>query len=650
MTDRAVRRPDVGPLAAPLPLAVARPSVDRLSMAGLAALSGVLYVFNLTVSGYANTYYSMAAQAASRSLSAMFFGALDSSGFITLDKPPLATALMGLSVRLFGLSSWSILLPEALAGVATVLVLYLAVKRSFGQPAAVLAGVLMALMPVSVLIFRYDNPDAILALLLVSAAWALGRGLERGAIRWALLAAFLIGLGFLTKYLQAWLVLPAFGLTWLVAAPGTIWRRIGGLAAAGVTVVVSSFWWVAIVELIPAADRPYIGGSTNNSVLELIFGYDGLGRIFGNTPGGSGLSSGLDGLTNLGGGPGAGGPGGGPGGPGPGNGFGFGGEPGLLRLFNNLFAGQIAWLLPAAVLSIAVAVLIHRRSHRTDARLAGYLLWGTWLGVNGLVFSFMSGIIHSYYTVALAPAIAALVGAAAVDLWERRRTSTLAGLSLGAGILATGVTAWAILDRTPGFVPGLGIGIVAISVAAAILVAIPPDSIGPTFARAAIAFALIATLAAPVAYAAETMRTAYADGDPQAGPAAAGQVRGPGASVLAREDDLSRYLVDHRGDARWIVAVTSASDAAGIQLATGEPVMAMGGFTGSDAAPTLDQLKALIRSGELRYVLVGNGPNGIGPGASLDGANRLAWVRTTCQPVALSASQGSLYDCAGAAG
>jgi 4-amino-4-deoxy-L-arabinose transferase-like glycosyltransferase len=256
MTELAAPMTDIATAAPATRLTISRPAFDRLALAGLAVLSAGLYLVNLTVSGYANTYYAMAAQAASQSWSAMFFGALDGQGFITLDKPPLATALIGLSVKLLGLSSWSILLPQALLGVATVLVLYLAVRRSFGSRPALLAGAIMALTPVSVLIFRYDNPDALLTFLLVSAAWALGRGLEHGRIRWAVFAATLVGLAFLTKYLQAYMVLPAFALVWLASAPGSIRRRVAGLVASGLVVAASSFWWLAIVELIPAGCRP----------------------------------------------------------------------------------------------------------------------------------------------------------------------------------------------------------------------------------------------------------------------------------------------------------------------------------------------------------------------------------------------------------
>ncbi|HJW21848.1 MAG TPA: glycosyltransferase family 39 protein [Candidatus Limnocylindrales bacterium] len=677
-------------LTQPLPLATGadlaraarRVTARQLALPGLAALAGVLYLVNLTVSGWANTYYALAAQAASQSWSALFFGSLDASGFITLDKPPLAVLPMAIAVKLLGLSSFSILLPQALLGIATVVVLYLTVRRSFGEGAAFVAGLVAALTPVAVLIFRYDNPDALLTFLLVSAAWALGRGLERGRLRWALLAATLVGLAFLTKYLQAYVVLPAFALTWLVCAPGSLPRRIGGLLASGLTVLVASGWWVALVELIPAGSRPYIGGSNSNSVLELIFGYDGLGRIFGNTAGGSSLSSAIDGL--------AGGAAAGRGGPS------FSGTPGLLRLFNDQLGGQIAWLLPAALLALGVLLVAWRRAGRTDRRVAGAVLWGGWLVTHVAVFSFMSGIIHSYYAVVMAPAIGALVGAGAAELWRayvRTPASSgvrleggpgrtlgsalggrLAGPFLAVGLAIGGVTAWLLLDRTPGFAPGLGVGILALSVATGLVLAIPHDLLDRRAARLAAALGLVVILAGPAAYSAATMASGHSGGDPAAGPSGDGMAGGGDATA---DTALVSYLVDNQGAARWIVAVSGSQSAAAIQLAAGQPVMAMGGFTGSDPAPTLEQLRAYVASGELRYVLVGGrfgagagpglgtppsggfgaggfGPGGVGPGGAggpdAGSASVSTWVASACTAVTIDGSSvAGLYDCAGAA-
>jgi len=621
--------------------AIGRLSVEHLALPSLAALAGLLYLVNLTISGWANTYYALAAQAASQSWSALFFGSLDASNFVTLDKPPLAILPMALSVKLLGLSSLSILLPEALLGVGTVIVLYLAVRRSFGPAAAFVAGLVAALTPVAVLIFRYDNPDALLTFLLVCAAYALGRGLEAGRLRWAILAAALVGLGFLTKYLQAYLVLPAFALTWLVCAPVSLRRRVAGLVATALTVLAASGWWVAIVALIPAASRPYIGGTTGNSVLELIFGYDGLGRIFGNNPAGSALSSAADGFGASAG------AGAGPGGPS------FSGPPGILRLFNAEFGGQIAWLLPAAVLALAVGLVLYRRAGRSDRRLAGYILWGAWLLTHVAVFSFMSGIIHSYYAVAMAPAIGALVGGGAWDLWVRREGSLVARGLLAAAIVATGALAFVLLDRTAAFLPGLGFAILAVAAATALVLVVPTAQLGRRVARGATALALVAVLAGPTAYAAATIAQAHGGGDPAAGPAGDGTT---GGNVGTADAAMVDYLLANQGSARWIVAVDGSQAAAAIQLAAEQPVMSMGGFTGGDPTPTLEQLRADVAAGQLRYVLLGNGgggpggPGGFGvPGGAGGSASVSAWVTSACTTVTVDGSSLSgLYDCAGA--
>ena len=628
----------------------------RPALAGVLALAAVLYIWNLTVSGYANTYYSAAALAASQSWSAWFFGSFDANNFITVDKPPLGTMLMGLSVRVFGMSSWSILLPEALAGVATVGVLWVAVKHSFGAAAATIAAVVMALTPAAVLIFRFNNPDALLTLLLVLSAWALLRSLENGSYRWMALAAACVGLGFLTKYLQAYLVLPGYALVFGFAANTTLRRRIIGLGIALVAVLVTSGWWVAIVEMIPAGSRPFIGGSTTGSPLDLIFGYDGLGRIFGAS------------------GPGGGGAGGG----------GFSGEVGPLRLFNSEMFGQIAWFIPLSIVCLVVGLYRRRWAERTDRALAGYLLWGSWLIVTAITFSYMSGIIHSYYAVALAPAIGALVGVGMVELWKSHLRIWVGGIAVGIVCLATAWFGATLLDRTPTFAVGLGpvaIGLAAVALVVLIAASAPAIAGGTAVKRIALAAAgmgVIATLLAPAAYALDTTGTAYGGGDPHPGPGTTsgfGGGAGPGGAGLGQlggltgggasgqatggltgdggglggntsDSALLSYLVANRGTASWIVAANSAQEAGSIEIATGLPVMAMGGFTGSDPAPTLAQLKSYIASGKLRFVLAGGGTGGF-PGGGTDTSDRTTWVTSTCKVVNYGGSS-SLYDCAGA--
>ncbi|HEX7492492.1 MAG TPA: glycosyltransferase family 39 protein [Candidatus Limnocylindrales bacterium] len=633
----------------------------RPALLGVLALAAVLYLWNLNVSGWANTYYSAAALAGSQSWSAWFFGSFDANNFITVDKPPLGTMLMGLSVRLFGLSSWSILLPEALAGVATVGVLFLAVKRSFGPVAATIAGLVMALTPAAVMIFRFNNPDALLTLLFVLSAWALLRSLEHGSFRWMALAATFVGLAFLTKYLQAYLVLPGYALVFGFSANTSLRRRIIGLGVALATVLVTSAWWVAIVELIPAGSKPFIGGSTTGSPLDLIFGYDGLGRIFGGSgPGGGGI------------------------------GGGFSGEVGPLRLFNDQMFGEIAWLIPLAVICLAVGLFRRRWAERTDLGLAGYLLWGSWFAVTVIVFSYMSGTIHSYYAVALAPAIAALVGAGLVDIWGSKFRIWFGGIAVGIACLGSAWFGATLLDRTPTFDPGLGP--VAIALAAAALVVLIVTSIPALAAKTAIkrialaaaAVGVCATLIAPAAYAIDTTGVAYGGGDPHPGPGTASgfggfgggfggvtisrggtsstQSGGGGSSGMpgdgggaggnGTDSALLQYLVANRGNATWIVAMNSAQESGSMELATGLPVMAMGGFTGSDPAPTLAQLKSYISSGKLRFIISGGGVGGggFGGGSSNDSTSISSWVTSTCKAVDYGGSGSSLYDCAGVAG
>ncbi len=638
----------------------ADPFWARPALAGSALLAAVLYLANLTVSGYANTYYAAAALAASKSWSAWFFGSFDAANFITIDKPPFALWIIGLSVRLFGLSSWSILLPQAAAGVATVVLLFLTVRRTFGPAAATIAAVVMALTPAAVLIFRFDNPDAVLTLLLVAAAWAFLRGLEGGRTRWLVMAGVLVGCAFLTKYLQAYLVLPAFAVSYAIAGRGALRRRVVALAISAAAVLLASGWWVAIVQAIPAVDRPYIGGSTGNSVLDLILGYDGLGRIFGGSgnPGASATGAGVAG----------------------GGGGGFSGTPGLLRLFNTELGGQISWFVPAAVIGLAAGLLLRARAARTDLRRAGYLMWGLWFLVTAAVFSLMSGIIHSYYTVALAPAIAALVGGGLVDLWALRTRSWIGGAALAAALAVTAWLAVQLLGRSPDFVPGVDVVIVGVALLVAMVVALPYRAELHGLTLAALGIGLAALMVGPAAYALDTMGTAYSGGDPSAGPAvttstnaAPGGFGGPAGSLAADppaggfgggpggsggspaggtvDASLVDYLVANRGAATWIVAVDSSMTAGSIELASGEPVMAMGGFNGGDPTPTLAQFKALVAAGQVRYLLVGGGGGGIGgPGSSDSSISAIdAWATSVGTAVdSVTSGGGTLYELGGA--
>ena len=329
------------------------PAWERPALIALLGATAVLYLWGLGASGWANTYYSAAVQAGTKSWKAFFFGSLDAGNSITVDKSPGFLWVMELSARIFGVSSWSILVPQALEGVAAVGVLYATVRRWFSPAAALLAGLVLAATPVAALMFRFNNPDALLVLFLVGAAYALTRALEHGSTGWLVFAFSLVGFGFLAKMLQALIVLPAFGLVYLFAGPPRLGRRIGQLFLAGLAMLASAGWWIAVVQLTPAASRPYIGGSQNNSLWNLMFGYNGFGRLTGNENGSvTGGGSSPWGIT------------------------------GLTRLFNADFGGQISWMLPGRACSCCVAGLVFTwKRPRTDRTRAALMLWGGWLVV-----------------------------------------------------------------------------------------------------------------------------------------------------------------------------------------------------------------------------------------------------------------------------
>jgi len=473
----------------------------------------VLYLWNVTRNGWANDFYAAAVQAGTKSWKAFFFGSFDSSNFITVDKTPTSLWVMELSGRIFGFSQWSMLAPQALEGVGSVALLYAAVRRWFGPGAGLVAGLVLALTPVAALMFRYNNPDALLVLLMTAAAYALVRAIENGRTRWLVFCGALLGFAFLAKMLQAFLVLPGFAAAYLWAGPPRLGRRLRQLVLMGAAIIAGAGWWVLAAELTPAADRPYFGGSTDNNILQLAIGYNGLGRLDGNETG------------SVGGG-------------GRGQGSGFGGTTGLLRLFHSEFGGQITWLLPAALIALAALLWVSRRAARTDKTRAAALLWGGWVVVTGLVFSYMNGIIHPYYMVALAPGIAALVGIGAMAWWETRLG--VAGRAVaGAAVVATAAWAYVLLDRTPDWLPWLRWVVVLAGVAGAGLLIAGPYLAGLARSRRGrlalvtvpLGLALVAGLAGPAAYALDTVSTAYTGAIPSAGPQTAGFGGGPGGGL-----------------------------------------------------------------------------------------------------------------------
>jgi len=648
------------------------PAWSRPAVVGLLLGTAVLYLWGLGASGWANAYYSAAAQAATQSWKAFLFGSFDSGNAITVDKSPLFLWAMGLSARIFGVNAWAILVPQALEGVATVGVLYLAVRRWFGPAAGLMAGAVVAITPVAALMFRFNNPDAALVLLLTLGAYAAVRAIEAGGTRWVVLTGVCVGLGFLAKMLQAFLVVPGFGLAFLVAAPGPLRVRVRQLALAGAALVASAGWWVALVTLWPASSRPYIGGSQDNSLANLIFGYNGFGRLTGNEAG------------SVGGG--------------PVNTAGRWGATGLTRMFNDLFGGQISWLLPAALILGAALLVSTWRAPRTDRTRAAALVWGGWLVVTGLALSLGQGIIHEYYTVALAPPMGALIGIGAVHLWHRREL--LAARAALAGAVA--VTAWwasVLLSRTPDWHPALAPLVVAGGLAAAIGLLLPPAGHPWPLTTAAAVLGLVVAVAGPAASSWATAATPHSGAIPLAGPTVAGAGfrlpgggaapfgpggaggpggqaspggqapfslpfpngggaggfagRGPGGAgglgtILRASEpdaDLVATLADGAEGYRWAAATISANRAAGYQLATGDPVMAIGGFNGTDPSPTLAEFQRYVAAGDIHWFI---GEARTFGRAGSDGSDVSRWVAENFP--ARTVGGATVYDLTSTAG
>ncbi|UVS79919.1 glycosyltransferase family 39 protein [Actinokineospora sp. UTMC 2448] len=564
---------------------------------GLLAATAALYLVGLDESGWANAYYSAAAQAGAESWWALFFGATDAAGGITVDKTPAAVWVMGLSVRLFGLSGWSVLLPQALAGVASVWLLYATVRRWSGPAAGLIAGAALAVTPVAALMFRFNNPDALLVLLLIAAAYATVRAVEGGSARWLALAGVAVGLGFLTKMLQAFLVLPGLGLAYLVAAPVRLRRRVRDLAIALGAVVAAGGWWVAVVELIPSGSRPHIGGSQTDSVLELTLGYNGIGRLNG------------DEVGSVGGGAGW-------------------GSPGWARLLGWEMGQDIAWLLPAALIALGAGMWFTRSAPRTDRTRAALLIWGGWLVVTGLVFTYMQGIVHSYYAVALAPAIGALIGIAATAAWRGRNAPLLA-----TGVVVCAVQAWVLLDGE--WLPWLRPAVAVLAAAAVVLIAVGART------TAAAGLALTAAFLAPALYSVATAAVPHQGAIPTVGPRSGGMMVGGGLlSAPTPEPELAAALAADADRYTWAAAALGSNNAAGYQLAAGAPVLALGGFNGTDPAPTLAEFQDLVRRKEIHYYIESTMMRG---DTGSDEAHRIAeWVETTFTPTTIGGV--AVYD------
>jgi 4-amino-4-deoxy-L-arabinose transferase-like glycosyltransferase len=615
----------------------------------------ILNLWSLSVNGWGNAYYAAAVRSMTESWRNFFFASFDPGGFITVDKPPFAFWVEAISARIFGFSSWSILAPAAIAGALAVALIVVTVRSVWGRTAGIVAGAALATMPVSVAVARSNMPDAYLVLSVVAAMWAIERATRTDRMRWLVAAGAFVGIGFLSKLGAVLMVVPALWLAYLLAASASWRRRVVGLAVGSATIVVIAGMWILAVQLTPAGSRPFVGGSSDGTALDLTFGYNGLGRITGADDGGG-----------IGGG-GLGGGGLGPGGP-PAMGGqvdAFGGAPGIGRLFNAGMGDQVMWLAPLACGAIvAGAVLAGRR--RLDRRrlgsLAGFAAWaiGTWL-----VFSFASGIFHNYYVSLLAPAVAALVGTGAGLVVSHGRW-----VRAGAAVAVAGSGGLAlILLRRVDALTWLRTAVpMAVGLAVIMLVVIAWRGMRREVVLGAVGVAVVAVLAAPTAWSVSSVGQSangtFPDARPDSGtvsfdPLSAGG--GPGGGGFGSggfggsglNDEMLEWLRTQRTTETWIVAVGSAIEASSA-IIDGDSVMAMGGFSGSDPAMSATRLAELVRDGDLRFVLAGGGMGGFDMGGT--GASAVSSVvQQACEPVRATAWGGaaddvsSLFDCAGRA-
>ena len=632
---------------------------NRLPLFPVLLLAAILNFYQLSREGYSNTYYAAAIKSMMQNWHNFFFNSFDPGGFVTIDKPPLGFWLQVASAKLFGFSGVALMLPQALAGVLSVALLYYLVSRLFGRTAGLLAALALAVTPISVVTNRNNTIDSTLVLVVLLGAWAVSRAVETGKLRWLLLCAVFVGLGFNIKMLQAYLVLPAFGLLYLLAARIGWGRRLLHLVLATVVLLVVSLSWVTAVDLTPASQRPWVGSTTNNSALSLAIGYNGLQRLTGN--------SSVSGSN-------AGGNGNGPGG------VGENGPTGPLRLLNAQLGSQIGWLLPLAVIGFFIAAWWARsgwrrrgRSPRSDSgrspgsgswpldeRQGALVMWGMWLLTTGAFFS-VAGFFHTYYLVMVAPAIAALSGIGIVTLWQAyRQPGSKIWWLLPASLLAVAGVQAHILADYPAWARWLTPLIVGTCVMATVvlIVAYLRPKLGVRVMLPFAALGALILLAAPTVWAADSVSSAVSGGILHAGPSTSSGLGGrggfggppggtssafrppstgfrppkgsfgpPGGSSTGRpggasggpgggeqvNTQLLRYLEQHQGSAKYLVATTSAGSAESYILATGKPVMALGGFTGNDPILTVKQLATLVKQGTVRYFLVNGGGMG-GPG------------------------------------
>jgi 4-amino-4-deoxy-L-arabinose transferase-like glycosyltransferase len=611
----------------------------RVALGAILLLAAGLLFYNLNALGYANHYYTAGVASMLQSWHNFFFVAAEPGGSVSIDKPPVGLWLQAISAYFLGVNGFAMVLPEILCGLAAIVVLYHLVRRSFGTVAGLLAALALAITPIVVATDRNNTIDSSLILTLLLAAWAFIKATESGQRRYLLLGALLVGIGFNIKMLQAYLPLPAFYALYFLGARTTFWRKLGNLALASVLLLTVSFAWIAVVDLTPASQRPYVGSSGTNSELNLAIGYNGLQRLIGM---GGNVTSFINRLTGAsttngqgGFGGGRGGFGGGPGGgPGGGGAFPGTGQPGLTRLFTSPLSKEVSWLLPFGLFTLALLAFRSRLRWPIEPKHQAIVLWGGWL-ITGAVFFSVAGFFHEYYLSMLAAPLAALVGIGVVELWHVReqRPWLAMGLMLAAGA-ATLALQLTTADAYVRFAWWLLVPVV-LFVTAIVWLGASAVSRERVFGLIGTASLVGAMLFIPGVWSGlttlntssnQSLPAAYGGGS--AGPANSGRTQ--------VNQQLLAYLQANTQGMKYLMAVPSSMQGSDYVIATGRPVLYLGGFMGIDPVETPASLQALVSSGQLRYIYWdATGRGGGGPGGA-NGGDQSAistWVRSQCTAV-----------------
>ncbi len=629
----------------------------RIALGVILLISAFLNFFQLEKVGYGNGYYAAGVKSMILSWHNFFFVSFDPGGFVTIDKPPLGFWIQAASARLLGFSGQSLLFPEALAGVLCVALLYYLVARIFGQVPGLIAALALALSPISVATSRNNTIDMLLVLTVLLATWALSRATETGRLRWLLLSVFFVGLGFNIKMLEAYLIIPAFGLVYLLSTPQRWYIRVAHLALATVVLLVISFSWVMIVDLTPASQRPYAGSSGINSELNLALGYNGLARLTGRNPPSNGPSL-FQQLFNL---------------------SGEGNAPGLLRLLDQQEGGQVGWLLPMALLGLLAVGWQRRPRIPLPPQQQALVLWGVWFFTMTIFFS-VAGFFHIYYMVMLVPGICVLFAIGLGAMWQDYRRPGWRGWFLPVALIATALVQAHMLSYFPDQSRWLTPIIVALCLFVAVILIMvrlfvhltsrrhqetpkptsTPTTLRPWFSKPVFLNALattgvLALLLAPTVWDGFAVALSSPTADPLAGPHQQSNAPAPkkpgrmppqAPNVFA----LEQYLLTNQGQVRFLVATINSGPAIPIILDTDQPVMALGGFGGGDRILTIQQLITLVDNGTVRFFLFNSGlPHHLSPRLrkrfqgsklrSLSGTSNndlMTWVSTHCASVPIS--------------